>query len=80
MIDKELIKCNTKGEYIDYILKNSKYIRDIDTAIENNILSQLNLNGVEGYFATIYYNEEASNAVRVSDVISLAVLVSKEGI
>jgi hypothetical protein len=73
----KLENCNTKSEYIKYILENSKYVKDIDTAVPLEISKFININGIEGYFATIYYNDECGNVVRYSDVISLATTVSK---
>ena len=78
MLDKELKKCQTKGEYINYILKNSKEIKDIDSAIPIETQMELTLLGVEGFFATVYYSEANDYVIRISDVISLATLVSKK--
>jgi hypothetical protein len=74
----KLENCSTKGEYIKYILENSDYIRDIDVAVPTEILKYLVLNGVEGFWVTVYYGEDGGNVVRYCDVVSLATMVSKD--
>ncbi len=75
---KDFINCETKGDYIKFCEKYCNEIKEIDTAVPDEIISKLTINGIEGFWVSVYYTDEANSIVRYCDVVSLATMILKD--